>query len=82
MTRDQIKESLKALLKSIIDIEMLNIEESSLLGDTFGLDSLDKIDLWLKTEDKFKIDIQEYEIRVCNTVGDIIDLIEKKLKKG
>lgn len=80
MTRDKIKEILKGLVKSIVEGEMPPVEESSLLIDTFGMDSLDKIDLWLKMEDKFKIDIPEHEIRACNTVGEILDLIEEKMK--
>ena len=74
--RDEIKQKLLEIIKEYPYLAELKITEESNLYD-LGMDSLDKIELWLSLEDKFKIDIAEDKIRECKTVKDLIDLIER-----
>lgn len=79
MNREEIKQKLIDIMIKEYGITEEHIKKYPNLND-LGLDSLDYISLWLKTEDLFKIDIDEFEMRSCVTSEDLLDLIEKKLK--
>jgi acyl carrier protein len=38
------------------------------------------MDLWLSVEQTLKVDIPEKEVRKCETITDLIDLIERYMK--
>jgi len=79
MTRDDIASMLLTTIKENYNLELVDVKEEHGLDD-LGLDSLDRIELWLSLEDTFKIDISEDEIRKCETVGQLLDLLTKHLK--
>ena len=81
MNRKKIKQRLLATVGECTEVPVSEIDETLKLNDDMGLDSLDKIDLWLRLESEFKIDIPEEKIRECETVGHLIDLIAFHLKK-
>ena len=74
--RDEIKKKLLEIIQEYPYLKDLKITEESNLYN-LGMDSLDKIELWMSIEDKFKKDISEYDMRKCETVKDLIDLIER-----
>lgn len=45
-----------------------------------GLDSLDKADIMIRIEDEFGIEFEEAEMLSVNTVADLKNLIEQKVK--
>lgn len=47
--------------------------------DELGLDSLDFVEFCLDVEEEFGIDISSPEVDGLNSVGDLIQLVEKKL---
>lgn len=57
----------------------LNVFEDSFLipYQSFGLDSLDFIELCIIIENKFDIIIQDEELAKCNTLQDVVDLIKR-----
>ena len=55
-------------------------EKSHLVGD-LGIDSLGVMELVADLEDKFKLHIPDDSLREVNTVSDIADAIETRLKK-
>jgi acyl carrier protein len=44
--------------------------------DSFGLDSLDKIELLFQIEDEFKIKIPERDVKI-NTIQEVVDMIDR-----
>lgn len=62
--------------------EKLNVNEidrNATLA-TYGLDSLDVVEFILELEDKFNISFETEETQNIKTIGDLLDLVEKKLK--
>lgn len=55
------------------------VDQTSDLERDLGLDSLDKLELALKCEEKFKITIDDDEASDIETIGDLVNLIEKHL---
>jgi acyl carrier protein len=60
-------------------IEGDDVKMESKLSDDLGLDSLDTVEVTLGLEEKFGIDIDDSELEDVETVGDAVNLIEKKI---
>jgi acyl carrier protein len=60
-------------------IEADDVTMESKLSDDLGLDSLDTVEVTLGLEEKFGIDIDDSELEDVETVGDAVNLIEKKI---
>ena len=68
-----------SILKEII-IEQLDIDESSIkldsdLRNDLGADSLDKLAIFLKVENKFNIKIEKEQKKLVKTVQDLVNII-------
>ncbi len=47
--------------------------------DTLGLDSLDLVELSVKIEDEYGLDIEEEDLKEVVSIGDAVNLVIKKL---
>ena len=74
MTFDKIK----ALIADQLDIDENNIKETSSFTDDFDIDSLEVVDLIMRVEEEFGIEIPEDQSENFKTVGDIVAYIEEK----
>lgn len=63
-------------------IEVAGVSETTDLVDELGLDSLDTVELTLGLEEAFGVEIPDSDLEDVRTVGDVIDLIEKKTSVG
>ena len=61
------------------DPEKITLETNFV--DDLGADSLDAVELVFKIEDEFGIQVSDEEATTLLTVGDIVKLLESKLKK-
>ena len=73
-----------AKVKELI-VEKLGVEESEIVPaarfiEDLGADSLDTVELIMKFEDEFSMEIPENDAEKLRTVQDAIDYIEKKMK--
>ncbi len=61
--------------------EKLNVQEidKNATISTYGLDSLDVVEFLLDLEDRFNITFDSAETKGLKTVGELLDLIDKKL---
>lgn len=74
-----------AKVKEII-VEELGVEENEVTSEAsfiedLGADSLDTVELIMKFEEEFDIDIPDEEAEKLTTVGKALEYLEKKLTK-
>ena len=81
MNRDEILEKVISVFHYIFDDSDININEQITSGDIEDWDSLAHINLIGACELKFGIKFGINEISKLKSVGDFVDLIEKRLIK-
>ena len=75
-----IFEKVKEILAEQLDIENeASITMDSLLIEDLGADSLDSIDIVMRIEDEFKIEVPDEVIENINSVADIVNFIENNM---
>ncbi|MBM3120238.1 MAG: acyl carrier protein [Chloroflexi bacterium] len=70
----------KALCKVNPGLEEDKVVVSALLKDDLDIDSLDLVEVALTLEDAFGLTLPEDDLDTVTTVGDIVSLIETRLK--
>lgn len=74
MGKDVIK-----IVAGYTDVSIKKINEDSELVADLKMSSLEVVDAVVAIEDKFGVEFSESEIWDLKTVGDIVDMLEKKL---
>ena len=75
--KQEIFESLKShLIERGLEPEVIKLDAE--LGRDVGLDSLDTMELTVALEERWKIEIPDDEVEGLSTVGDAVELIERK----
>jgi len=73
---EELHRTVKEIYGRDVDIRM-----EQHLEDDLGLDSLDRIELWMDVEDKFNLDIPEEEVKNLKYVHEYVKLIQEKTGK-
>ena len=71
----------KKLLAEQLNVDAEKITEKSKVIDDLGADSLDVVEMLMTLEDEFNVTVSDEESVNLKTVGDIVKLIDSKLKK-
>ncbi|MDQ1146255.1 acyl carrier protein [Bacillus sp. SORGH_AS 510] len=71
-------EKLKPIIADQLGVKMENIRMDSSFKDDFEADSLDMVDLTMEIEDEFAIEINDKVATKLQTVGDVVNFIEKR----
>ncbi|MDQ5816568.1 MAG: acyl carrier protein [Actinomycetota bacterium] len=79
--RNQILETMRTQL-SERGIEGNKVQLDATLAQDLGLDSLDTVEMTLGLEESFGIEIPDSDLENVATVGDAVDLIQRKLAVG
>jgi len=74
-----VKKALQKEIKERYDQDV-TVKDTDNLELDLGLDSLDRVEIWLGLEERFKINIPEDEAKKMLTVKDCIRLVEKYKK--
>ena len=74
-TSQRVKSEIAKKLE--INVEIIN-DQASL--DDLGADELDQLEILMKLENEFEIDIDDDEFFSCSTVGAIVALVDFILK--
>ena len=82
MDKIEILERVQEIFRDVLDDENLNIKRDNTAADIEDWDSLANINLVVAMEKEFNIKYIIEEIQVLRDVGDMIDLIYKKLTLG
>lgn len=80
MDRAQLLDEIKALAAETLEVDTDDVTEASRFSDDLEADSLDLVELVMAMEEKFDIKIDEGELEDIETVGQVIDIVETKVK--
>ncbi len=76
VSREQVLETFRNELKGF-EVNPDDVSGASSF-DALGLDSLDVVELSVRVEDAYGIDIEEDDLENVNTIDDAIDVVLKK----
>ncbi len=79
MTREEILTKLRAIVSEQLDVPEDKVTEDARFQEDLGADSLDVVELVMKLEDTFGIEIPEEDAEKIQTVKDAVDYILNKL---
>ncbi len=79
MSTEEIIESLRKLMIDVFDLDDLQINAQTTSEDVEDWDSLSHIRLMVAIERQFKIKFQNSEIEALNNVGELVEVIARKL---
>ena len=79
MTREELLETVAAILRDIFDDEELPVTEETSSADVEDWDSLEQINILVAIQDRFGIQFSLDDVKGLENVGDTLDLIERKL---
>ena len=77
----ETKERLIKLMSEQLDLEESKITEDANLRHDLNADSLDMSELAMSVEDEFNIQVEDSDMENLETVRDIIELLEDKVKE-
>ena len=77
--RDVLAEAFEVAKEQEIDPE--SIADDVRLREGLGVDSLDIMEVVFEVEDRLKIQIGEEDMQGVETVGQVLDMCERKLKE-
>ena len=75
---ESILESVKKIIAETLELDVKDIKEDSNLIADLGMESLDLVDLVVAFEDKYKVTIEDKDVKKLQTVKDIVTYIENK----
>jgi acyl carrier protein len=79
MTKNEIFDKVKEIFMDVFDDEDLQITESTTSQDIEDWDSLEHINLIVAMEKTFKVKFDITEVALLKNVGEMVDLIERKI---
>ncbi len=69
----------KTVISEELEVEESQITMESQIVDDLGADSLDVVELIMRLEEKFDVEIPDEDAEKIQTVGDAVKFIETKL---
>lgn len=74
-------ETLKEIIVEELDVTPEQVTPEARFQEDLGADSLDVVELIMKIEEKFGIEVPDTDAEKIRTVQDAVNYIEQKLKK-
>lgn len=72
-------EEVKSVISEELEVEEDQIAMESLIVDDLGADSLDVVELIMRLEEKFDVEIPDEEAEKIQSVGDAVSFITTRL---
>jgi len=82
MSRDTIIQELVPIFRDVLDQPDLVLESKTSASTVDGWDSLAHVNLVVAIEKKYRVKFALGELQALKNVGDMADLIEKKVNKS
>lgn len=85
LSREKITTTIQGIIAEQLGMDDSEVTVASLLWEDLGADSLDMVEIQISMEDEFGIEIPDEDVAdhwkcMFNTVTDVIDYIERRLK--
>ena len=74
----ELQEKIVKLISDATKVDAANINGETSFVDDLNLDSLDMVELMMKMEDEFGVEIPEDDAENLKTIGDITKYLEAK----
>jgi acyl carrier protein len=74
----KVFERVRAIIVEELAVEGSEVVESAMLADDLDADSLNKFAIYSAVEEEFGIELDDEETMEIETVGDLVNLINKK----
>jgi len=72
------QEKIISLVSEATKVDAATLKETTNFTDDLNLDSLDMVELMMKMEDEFDIEIPENDAEGFKTVGDVLEYLKNK----
>lgn len=82
MDRATILQNLKEILENDRGEKFDSMDETATLREGLGLDSVDLITMVMQVQDRFRIVLANEELQGINTVKELLDMIQAKLRQA
>lgn len=79
MERNEIFEKIKKITCEEMQVEESQISEAASFEGDLQADSLDVVQISMKIEEEFNIEIPDEELSTIKTVGDAVNFVEGRL---
>ena len=80
--RDAIRKTLVELMEADTGETYTNVDDDKNLRTDLGLDSVDVVSIVSQVERRFRIRLSQQDLEKLVTVGDVLDLLQKKLSEA
>jgi acyl carrier protein len=77
---ESIEEKVKQIIVDELGVEEVEVTPSARFVDDLGADSLDNVELVMRFEEEFGVEIPDEDAEKIQSVRDAIEYIEKHLK--
>jgi acyl carrier protein len=82
MSRDTIIQELEPIFRDVLDQPDLTLQSKTSASSVDGWDSLAHVNLVVAIEKRYRVKFALGELQSLKNVGDMADLIEKKVSKS
>ncbi len=80
MSREDIFEKLNEVFREVFDDDSIEVHDETTADDIEDWDSLEHINLVVAVEKKFGVKFEMNEISVLKNVGEMVDILESRVK--
>ncbi|MEO6740624.1 MAG: acyl carrier protein [Chthoniobacteraceae bacterium] len=81
MSEKSISEKVKDIIVEQLGVNPEQVTESASFIEDLGADSLDTVELVMAFEEEFGVEVPDEDAEKLQTVGNVVDYIEKKTAK-
>jgi acyl carrier protein len=81
MSEKSIAEKVKDIIVEQLGVNPEQVTETASFIEDLGADSLDTVELVMAFEEEFSVEVPDEDAEKLQTVGNVIDYIEKKAAK-
>ena len=78
MSRKEILDQVVKIVADELNVDISEVSESSRFIEDLGADSLDQVELIMKLEESFDMEVPESDAEKMQTVKDVVDYVEEK----
>lgn len=79
MSREEVFEKVRSIVSEQLDVPEEKVTEDARFQEDLGADSLDVVELVMKMEDSFDIEVPEEDAEKIQTVKEVVDYILNKV---